>query len=791
MTDDRNHNVFPRRAPAQRAPRRIAAAIMLGTLCAAAAPGAECVNDQLWVANARVRCAAVVDDTLYIGGDFTHVGPPTGFGAAIDADTAVVDLTWPRVNGVIYAVAGDGHGGFYVGGAFTVVGGRPRANLAHLLADGSLDPHWAPAANSRVYTLAVLGDTVYVGGEFTTVAGTPRAHMAAISAAGELLPFNAAAGGDVRAIVTHNGRLFVGGTFASIGGAPRGGLAELDPLTGQALALNLGGNPSVLALAADGTTLYVGGAFSTLGGQTRNHVAAVSMNTGTALPWNPNSNGYVRSLAVSGSTVFIGGTLSMMGGQTRLGLAAVNNTTGALLPFNAQLGTNLVMAIVPDGARVLIGGGFESVGGQPRYRLAAVDAVTGAALGWRADAGDDVNALALQGNTLYAGGYAGTYGAVVRQQIAALDLATGEPTSFDPGDYGSVTAITPSDTGTLYVAGGFVEMGGAYRPYLAEIDAVTGAPTSWQPPEFFPPSIYGITYSADTVYVGGEFDEVYGGPYRYSLAAVTRSTGALLPWDPVANYFVYDVLYHHGVVYAAGGFTNVGGANRRAFAALDPISGQATAFDLNLTADSNARVDEMQLVGDTLYFVGDFDTVAGQPRGSGAAYDLATSSLLPWNPACSQAYSLALADGVAYIGGPDMRFGGVVRNFAAAVDAGTGALLGWDPAPFSVLEGGLYATGFVHTAVAHGGYVYLGGDFVDIAGSSGHGYIAAVRRLGLSPADLNADGDVDIEDFDLLADCLSGPDVVPTPACTCSDQDGDTDTDLGDFAAFQQTFVGA
>ncbi|HNQ23332.1 MAG TPA: beta-propeller fold lactonase family protein [Phycisphaerae bacterium] len=65
------------------------------------------------------------------------------------------------------------------------------------------------------------------------------------------------------------------------------------------------------------------------------------------------------------------------------------------------------------------------------------------------------------------------------------------------------------------------------------------------------------------------------------------------------------------------------------------------------------------------------------------------------------------------------------------------------------------------------------------------------------PGDLDDDGDVDIDDFALFVDCMSGPEVTtPPPGCApdvfdAANLDTDADVDLGDFAEFENAFTKA
>ena len=63
-----------------------------------------------------------------------------------------------------------------------MVGGLERNRLAHVLADGTVDPDWNPSADGFVASLAVSGSSVYVGGAFNSVGGLARIKIAELDA---------------------------------------------------------------------------------------------------------------------------------------------------------------------------------------------------------------------------------------------------------------------------------------------------------------------------------------------------------------------------------------------------------------------------------------------------------------------------------------------------------------------------------------------------------------------------------------------------------------------------------
>ena len=84
------------------------------------------------------------DGTVYVGGEFTRVSEYVGAVAAVDTVTGERVTSIPTTDGDILTCLPDGSGGYFIGGTFTQVNGVPRKSLAHILANGTVDPVWKP-----------------------------------------------------------------------------------------------------------------------------------------------------------------------------------------------------------------------------------------------------------------------------------------------------------------------------------------------------------------------------------------------------------------------------------------------------------------------------------------------------------------------------------------------------------------------------------------------------------------------------------------------------------------------
>jgi trimeric autotransporter adhesin len=360
--------------------------------------------------------------------------PPNGGGGIL--------VSLPYIDGDVRQMVSDGGGGIYMCGAFTHIGTIERRYLAHILANGVLDP-WNPITgmNGGVDALLLTPETVYFGGNFLDINGEARAGLAAVDrVTGALRPWKANAWyageggnflGDIRAFASSGSVIYVGGGFeniggelqqAIVGGVPRSGLAALDPITGQPTAFNRAGRHNVYALAISSSSLYAGGSFSDPLHPLGFGLAAFDLTTGAMTLWDPGVNGrvesnaLVESMAISGNTIYIGGAFTQAGGQSRQNLAAIDRTSG--LATDLRLDTSRqqidpalrgrVHAVYDDGKTLYVGGDFDTIGGLARNAIAAVDKSTGQITPWNPNLGGEsvvVRHIFAQGGKVFIAGF--------------------------------------------------------------------------------------------------------------------------------------------------------------------------------------------------------------------------------------------------------------------------------------------------------------------------------------------------------------------------------------------------
>jgi hypothetical protein len=703
-------------------------------------PSNVTICPDLYVTDQRVNAVVEQDGILYLGGNFTEVGPPTGCALPFDAATGA-GLGIPRVDGNVFAVAPDGSGGWYVGGNFSTVGGLARSNIAHVKPDHTPSA-WNPGANAAVTALAVTGNIVYAGGSFTAIGGQARSRVAALDrATGNATGWSPSPNGNVEALAVSGGSVYLGGSFTMIGTGDHKGIAAVDIVTGTPKDWLESVTGTVRAIVPSGGVVYVGGNFTFAGGESRQNVAALDTTNGLATPWDPNATHQVRSMALGTGVLYVGGDFTSVGGELRSGVAAIDLATGLATGWNPSPDGS-VLALATSGSAVYAGGAFRQIGGAFTRYLAALDPVTGAATAWSPRPNDQVRALAFAGGVVYAGGVFSSAGGSTRNGLAALDLSTGTVTAWNPNVGPANSFVTDMEIAgnLIYAGGGFGTIGGAVRNNIAAIDRTTGLATAWNPNAN--QQVIDLCVAGGLVYAGGVFGTI-GGASRNHIAALDAVTGFATPWNPDANSQVAAIAVSNGIVYVGGYFTSISAAPFSRIAALDAET--AVPVDLwNPLDGADDAVLSLLVANGVLYVGGGFTFIGAQERAGLAALELAAGTATEWTPlAGGPVLTMAAANGALYVGGNFLQMGGQTVPFLASLDPVTGKANAWKPGP----------SGTVNSLLVRGAVVFAGGWFETIGGTA-HSHIACIRPAGSTI-------DVPIEP---VADRLAFLGLRPNPA---------------------------
>lgn len=690
--------------------------LLLGAVICAVTASAQTVPQV--TASGQVYTTVRSGNTVYIGGNFTKVGPSSPNGTLVDTATGAASYNLPFPNNTVSCVIPDGRGGFYISGGFTMVGDQPRNRIAQIGADGTLQP-FNPGANGAVSAMLLLNGKLYVAGGFSAAGGQNRNRIAVLdTATGQATAFNPGLNASITLIYSllqSNGKLYVSGIFSNMAGLARGNIIALDTATGSAIStFNANCVGAVNKTLIIGDKLYLGGSMTSVGGQARGQLASVDTATGAVSSFNPNlTGGYVANMVASGNKLFVGGNILTAGGVTTNSyMIAINALTGAQITAFAPQVNSTVTALALMGNRIYIGGLFSSAGGQTRSCAAALDTATGAATpGFNPSPSSTIQTFMPLGDKLYMGGTYGIANGVTRNNIAALNATTGELLpNFNPNANALVYSLVMQGN-RLYVGGGFTTIGGLTRNRLAALDTSNGsAITAFN--SDINSAVYAIAATGSRLFVTGPFTTI-NSTARGGLAAVNITTGALITTfaaDITGGSAAASTLTIVGKkLYMGGNFTSVGGQTRNRIAAVDTATGTLASFNPN----ANNIVSAFVPYGNKIYVGGSFNNIGGQSRARIALLDTATGNALTgFEPAAFDGVvnAMTLTGKYLYAGGTFTTVGTDTRNGLAALDTATAAVVpGYAP---------VFLNGAVTSLSSSGDTLYAGGLFTSFNNKS-------------------------------------------------------------------------
>lgn len=340
-------------------------------------------------ANGPVLCIAVQPDgRILIAGEFSSYWNATMRSVARAWPDGSPDASFnpgAGANGPVSVMALQPDGGIIVGGQFTIWDGIARRSIVRLRSDGSLDTTFNASlgGNSvQILALDVQPDgRLNIAGNFSSVGGVPRARLARLHPDGSLdTDFIPQITSVSRFIRQEDGMLVITGQTVA-GGCV---LSRIDRNGALDPNFNAGAGPdqrlSAMALCGDGK-IMIAGYFSSYDGVARHGLARLHPNGRLDTSFDPHDGfGHpdmfgpvITSVVVQrdGRTL-IGGDFSEYDHVPRSAIARLLPSGQLDTSFDPGTGADdLISAITsqPDG-RILIGGYFKQYDGTPRSYVA-------------------------------------------------------------------------------------------------------------------------------------------------------------------------------------------------------------------------------------------------------------------------------------------------------------------------------------------------------------------------------------------------------------------------------------
>jgi hypothetical protein len=540
--------------------------------------------------NQAVQSLAVLGDFLFVGGSFTSAGGATRLRIA-----RWDGINWSSagsMNEDVNALAVSGND-LYAGATW------PLPPTVYGVVSKWTGSSWSNLAvmNGSVQGLAVSGSNVWAGGSFSTVRSTISTNSAMRIAQWNgtgWSPMGSGLGATVYAIAEYQGNIYAGGdsefskwnrtNWTSVGG--------------------VGGR--VQALAATAEHLYAGGDFLSAAGRSAHRIVGFQGTNWFAL--GSGFDDAISAIAFTETNLYVGGSFTMIGDVRVNRVAKWDGNAWSALGSGVD---DRVSAIAIVETNLYVGGMFTFAGDQTVKRIAKWDGSgwSGLGSGINADFSSGVNALAVSGNDLYAGGdfssaggVGGTHGLAKWNGNSWTNVGI-----IDGYPYISALAVSGSN---LYVGGSFkvwmagTNYVGVHTTNIAKWDGVAwsnlegGLSNSW---------VRALTVSGDDLYVGMSVTAItpFGRVAKWDGNTWTN-IGSSFTSQPFVDSYVSALALAGSELYAAGRFANAAGI------AANNIAKWDGAMWSQLGVGTDGVVGNLAVSNGELYVMGGFTSSGSQ-----------------------------------------------------------------------------------------------------------------------------------------------------------------------------------
>jgi hypothetical protein len=218
----------------------------------------------------HVSAMALHNNLLYIGGDLST---DAEFNTIRALDVVSGQTRWyKKVNNILFKLTVVNNT-LYIGGNFTKIDyatlhsdgyekeGLPRSGLASIdLTTNQITP-WNPSSSSAIFCMSIEGDKIYVGGSGLQVNRQSRKGIAAFNAlTGEVTDWVPEVNikGGIRTLAVTGSDVWVGGQFESPDARQVKNLVAFDKRTGQLKPWNTATDSTVSTMAVDRENVFLG-----------------------------------------------------------------------------------------------------------------------------------------------------------------------------------------------------------------------------------------------------------------------------------------------------------------------------------------------------------------------------------------------------------------------------------------------------------------------------------------------------------------------------------------------------
>lgn len=645
--------------------------------------------------NGAVLSMVIQPDGKYVvSGDFTvYNGLSRNRIIRINPDGSVDNTFNPGTgfNGSVTVLALQNDGKILAGGSFTSYNGTGRNRIIRLNSNGTIDTDFNPGSgfNNTVHSLAIQADQkIMVGGQFATYNGNPRAFIARLNPDGSLdtsIDFGAgfSASANIRSIVIQpDNKILIGGAFTSYDSNLANRIVRInaDGSIDNTFITGTGAQNTVedIKLLPDGR-IYLAGSFTNYNGIGRNRIVRIQSNGAIDNTFNPGSgfSSTVNNLAIQeDGKILAGGGFTSYNGNTSNRIARILPTGAFDNEFNTGTGFNAainIISVLNDG-RIMTGGNQNSYNSNFMNNLGRLNAdgtrdfsfnsgnafngavqtitVASDAKIWvggtftryfndisnnivklntdgsrdasfnAAGTGFNNNVFAiveLPGGVTLIGGQFTTYNGATHNRIVALNQngTINNSINLGSGFNGVVRAIVRQPDGKILIGGAFTSYDNTTRNRIIRLNADGTIDNGFNIGTGFPSTVRCIALQSDgKILVGGEFTSYDGNTNRNRIVRL-NTDGSLDNSFQVGTAFNNSVskilVDNNNRIYVIGEFTSFNSVNRNRIVRLtsdgsmDGNFNPGTGFN-NTTNDIVLQDDDKLIVG------GSFTTYSGQSR---------------------------------------------------------------------------------------------------------------------------------------------------------------------------------